>query len=324
MSLVEIRDLHLEIDHLSGTAAVLHGVNLSVKRGELLGLVGETGSGKTLTAMSILRLLPAGARLTKGQIIFQGKDLLAAPEAEIRALRGRGIGMVFQQARSALHPTRPVLHQVEDRLIDRVGLKRREARVRALELLTQVGIPDPKVRGMQYPHQLSGGMCQRVMIAAAIAAQPQLLIADEPTTGLDVTLQLQIMQLITDLAAHSGTAVILITHDLALVSETCQSIAVMYAGEVVETGPTREVLSRPEHPYTRGLVRAVTSLEQGERPEAMPGIVPRFSNAPTYCPFADRCPDAIVRCRVERPVARAVGSNRLVACHLADRRDAQC
>jgi len=317
-SLLEIENLALVIRQPGATVSVLHGVNLTVDRGEMVALVGETGSGKTLTALSTLRLLPPGAQITAGQVRLAGVDLVTATDRQIQQVRGRQIGVIFQQARAALHPTRPVVQQVADRYVDLLGLPRRAALARAIDLLGQVGLPEPRVRGYQYPHQLSGGMCQRVMIALAIAAEPQLLLADEPTTGLDVTLQAQILKLLADLVQQQGVGVLLITHDLAVVAQATQRLYVMYAGEVVESGPTTTVLQQPQHPYTQGLVNAVRSLEAGERPVAIPGLVPRFHQPPTFCPFVSRCASAFARCQQERPVLRTNGTGQRVACHLHD------
>lgn len=325
-ALLTIQDLHLEITRLGHTVAVLNGVNLQLRRGEIVGLVGETGSGKTLTAMSILRLLPPGARLTQGRILIDGEDVVTAAAGQVQRLRGRSVGVIFQQPRASLNPTRPVVEQVADRFVDLLGLARAEAMDRSLELLGRVGLPQPNVRGRQYPHQLSGGMCQRVMVATAIAAGPQLLLADEPTTGLDVTLQAQILDLLTELAQQSQMAVLLITHDLAMVAQACRRVLVMYAGEVVEEGPTDQVLRRPRHPYTQGLVQAIASLEAGQRPLAIPGVVPRFQAPPRSCPFATRCPQVFERCRQERPVLQAVSSAAVhqVACHRVGQEEAAC
>ena len=316
MALLDIQDLYLEINHLGRRASVLHGVNLRVDAGEIVGLVGETGSGKTLTALSTLRLLPPGGKLTRGKLLFAGVDLVTATDAQVQALRGRSIGLIFQQARAALNPTRPVLQQLADRFIDLRKLPRKAGLEGAIALLKQVGLPEPEVRGWQYPHQLSGGMCQRVMIALAMAAGPKLLLADEPTTGLDVTLQAQILELLTGLAKQEQLAVLLITHDLAMVAESCHRVAVMYAGEVVEEGLTADVLYRPKHPYTVGLVNAVASLEAGQRPIAIPGMVARFQEPPHFCPFAARCPQAFDRCHQERPILHEIEPTRQVACHL--------
>lgn len=313
--LLAVENLQLEIRQPGGVLSVLHGVTLTVNAGEIVALVGETGSGKTLTALSMVRLLPPGAKLTAGRALLHDLDLVTATDQQIQQVRGRRIGVIFQQARAALNPTRPVVQQVADRYVDLVGLSRRAALARAIDLLGQVGLPDPQVRGSQYPHQLSGGMCQRVMIALAIAAGPQLLLADEPTTGLDVTLQAQILKLLTDLVQQQGLAVLLITHDLAVVAQSTQRVYVMYAGEVVEHGPTTAVLHQPRHPYTQGLVNAVSSLEAGVRPVAIPGVVPRFSQPPAYCPFVTRCPQAFDRCRHERP-ALVLVDGQGVACHL--------
>ena len=320
MSLLSIRDLGLEIQRPGSHISVLHGVNLDVEPGEIVGLVGETGSGKTLTAMSILQLLPAGANFTQGSIRLDGKELIGASQREILAMRGRAVGTIFQQSRAALNPTRPVVEQIADRYRDLLGHSRAEARNAAYALLGRVGIPDPHLRGLQYPHQLSGGMCQRVMVGMAIAAGPRLLLADEPTTGLDVTLQDQILNLIrelaTDQATSRGMAVLLITHDLAVVAQICQRVVVMYAGSVVESGTVEQVLYRPQHPYTQGLVNAVASLEAGERPVSIPGVVPRFRYSPTYCAFVDRCPHAFDRCRHLRPPLVEQNNASAVACHL--------
>lgn len=316
MTLLAIRDLGLEIRRPGSQLSVLHGVNLEVAAGEIVGLVGETGSGKTLTAMSILQLLPPGARFTRGEIVLDGVNLLAASPREVEQMRGRSVGAIFQQPRAALNPTRPIVEQVADRYRDLLNYNGHDARAAAYALMARVGIPDPKERGRQYPHQWSGGMCQRVMVGMAIAAGPRLLLADEPTTGLDVTLQEQILRLIRQLAAEQNMSVLLITHDLAVVAQTCRRVAVMYAGSVVETGPAAEVLAAPQHPYTQGLVQAVATLERGERPVAIPGVVPRFRQTPGYCAFADRCPQVFDRCRTEAPRLQGLTPARSVACHL--------
>ena len=316
MTLLSIRNLGLEIQRPGSQISVLHGVNLDIAAGEIVGLVGETGSGKTLTAMSILQLLPAGARFTQGQITLDGVEMLGAPRRQVEQMRGRSVGAIFQQPRAALNPTRPIVEQVADRYRDLMNHSRNDARTAAYELMARVGIPDPHERGRQYPHQWSGGMCQRVMVGMAIAAGPKLLLADEPTTGLDVTLQEQILRLIRGLAEEQNMAVLLITHDLAVVAQTCRRVAVMYAGSVVESGPAAAILHDPQHPYTRGLVQAVATLERGERPVAIPGVVPRFRRMPDYCAFADRCPKAFDRCRAVRPALRALTPDRSAACHL--------
>jgi oligopeptide/dipeptide ABC transporter ATP-binding protein len=226
------------------------------------------------------------------------------------------VGAIFQQPRAALNPTRPIVEQVADRYRDLLNYTRHDARTAAHELMARVGIPDPEERGRQYPHQWSGGMCQRVMVGMAIAAGPRLLLADEPTTGLDVTLQEQILRLIRRLAVEQNMAVLLITHDLAVVAQTCNRVAVMYAGSVVEAGPAAAILHTPQHPYTQGLVQAVATLERGERPIAIPGVVPRFRQMPDYCAFADRCPHVFARCRVERPALHGLTPERSAACHL--------
>lgn len=316
MSLLSIRNLGLEIQRPGSHISVLHGVNLDIEEGEIVGLVGETGSGKTLTAMSILQLLPAGAKFTGGSIRLANDELLGVSQHYMQEIRGRTVGTIFQQSRAALNPTRPIVEQVADRYRDLLGYPLADARSAAYELLARVGIPDPQARGQQYPHQLSGGMCQRVMVGMAIAAGPRLLLADEPTTGLDVTLQDQILTLIRNLATEQGMAVLLITHDLAVVAQICQRVVVMYAGSVVESGTVEQALYHPQHPYTQGLVQAVASLEAGERPVSIPGIVPRFRHSPAYCAFADRCAHAFHRCRQERPPLLVQNDGSAVACHL--------
>lgn len=322
MSLLHIEDLHVEINHLGRTLHVLNGVDLTLQPGEMVGLVGETGSGKTMTIMTILRMLARGARVTRGRIRFGDRDLLAMDPRELQKVRGREIGIVFQHPRASLNPTRRIVDQIADRYQDVLGLSRRAALAEAGELLHRIGIPEPRTRGRAYPHELSGGMCQRVMVGMGIAAGPKLLLADEPTTGLDVTLQLQIMELIRDLARSTGAAVLLITHDVALVSETCERVAVMYGGRVMEEGAVDAVLRRPKHPYTKSLVDAVRSLEEGVRPGAIPGTVPRFTTAPTWCPFADRCAEAVEACRTRRPDVSYPDPDRRLECHLYQEGDA--
>jgi len=318
LPLLEIADLHLEIAHRRRSLKILNGVNLKVRAGEMVGLIGETGSGKTLTLMSILGMFPRGARVTKGRIMFEGKDLTAMSPRELRAVRGSEIGIVFQQPRASLNPTRRVADQVADRFQDVLGFRRKQARERSWELLGQVGIPEPKVRGQHYPHQLSGGMCQRVMVGLGIAGTPRLLLADEPTTGLDVTLQMQVMDLIRDLARSAGMAVLLITHDVALVAEYCERVAVMYGGRIMEDGPTEAVLYDPKHPYTKSLVDAVSSLELGREPMAIEGTVPRFFEDVMFCPFVERCPYKTGLCAAKPPEPVATADGSLVACHLAE------
>jgi peptide/nickel transport system ATP-binding protein len=290
----------------------VNDVSFELAAGRTLGLVGESGCGKSLTAMSLLRLLPEPkVRVTGGRILFEGQDLATLPEPALRALRGNRVAVVFQEPATALNPVRTVGDQVGEPLRVHRGLSREAARRRAVELLAAVGIPSPAERAAAYPHQLSGGMKQRVVIAMALACDPALLIADEPTTALDVTVQAQILELLGRLRRERGMALLLITHDLGVVAETCDEVAIMYAGRVVERGAVADVFARPRHPYTRGLLGVLHELEARGGAVArralheIPGTVPPVGQVPVGCAFADRCGRAAPRCRVEVPELRA-------------------
>ena len=308
MSLLEIRDLRVAF----GAAMPVDGVGLTLEAGRTLGLVGESGCGKTLTALSILRLVPAPGRIAGGSIRFDGGELVDLDEPAMRALRGRAIGMVFQEPMTALNPVLTVGAQVAEAvtLHERVG--RAAARARAVEMLRLVEIPDAEPRADAYPHQLSGGMRQRVMLAVALACRPALLIADEPTTALDVTIQAQILDLLGSLQRQLGMAILLVTHDLGVVAERADTVAIMYAGRVVESGPAADVLGAPQHPYTRGLLASLPDGRRG-RLAAIPGTVPDPLHLPGGCRFRDRCAEAIAACADAEPPLRAVGDRR-VAC----------
>ena len=308
MSLLEIRDLRVAF----GAAMPVDGVGLTLEAGRTLGLVGESGCGKTLTALSILRLVPAPGRIAGGSIRFDGGELVDLDEPAMRALRGRAIGMVFQEPMTALNPVLTVGAQVAEAvtLHERVG--RAAARARAVEMLRLVEIPDAEPRADAYPHQLSGGMRQRVMLAVALACRPALLIADEPTTALDVTIQAQILDLLGSLQRQLGMAILLVTHDLGVVAERADTVAIMYAGRVVESGPAAVVLGAPQHPYTRGLLASLPDGRRG-RLAAIPGTVPDPLHLPGGCRFRDRCAEAIAACADAEPPLRAVGDRR-VAC----------
>ena len=308
MSLLEIRDLRVAF----GAAIPVDGVGLTLEAGRTLGLVGESGCGKTLTALSILRLVPAPGRIAGGSIRFDGGELVDLDEPAMRALRGRAIGMVFQEPMTALNPVLTVGAQVAEAvtLHERVG--RAAARARAVEMLRLVEIPDAEPRADAYPHQLSGGMRQRVMLAVALACRPALLIADEPTTALDVTIQAQILDLLGSLQRQLGMAILLVTHDLGVVAERADAVAIMYAGRVVESGPAAVVLGAPQHPYTRGLLASLPDGRRG-RLAAIPGTVPDPLHLPGGCRFRDRCAEAIAACADAEPPLRAVGDRR-VAC----------
>jgi peptide/nickel transport system ATP-binding protein len=288
--LLEVDDLHTSFRTHDGVVRAVTGVDFKVHRGEILGLVGESGCGKSVTSLSILRLINAPGRIDKGRITFDGKDLLSLSEAEMRDIRGNRISMIFQQPTSALNPVMDLGSQVGEVLETHRNMKRKAARERALELLRMVGIADPERRLKAYPHETSGGMAQRVMIAMALACEPELLIADEPTTALDVTIQAQILDLMRRLQQETGTAIILITHDLGVVAETCDRVAVMYAGEIVEQTDTATLFRDPRHPYTRGLISSIPVVgEIREELATIPGNVPNLVDLPPACRFAPRC-----------------------------------
>jgi peptide/nickel transport system ATP-binding protein len=300
--LLDVRDLVVEVQTADGPRRAVDGVSFTLREGEVLGLVGESGSGKTLTCRAILRLLPRRGRIAGGTIDLAGRRVTDLPERRLGEVRGPLGSMIFQNPTSHLDPVMTVGEQIAApiRLHERVS--RAEARGRARELLEQVGIPDPARRLDQYPHEFSGGMRQRAMIAAALACRPKLLIADEPTTALDVTVQAQILRLLLDLRDRFGLGILLVTHDLGVVAQTCSRIAVMYAGRIVEAGPKRTVLGRPLHPYTEGLITSQPgSGEPGERLVSIPGQPPGLSDRPTGCPFAPRCRYAEAACTLAPP-----------------------
>jgi oligopeptide/dipeptide ABC transporter ATP-binding protein len=307
--LLEIEDLHVAF----GAATPVDGVALALDAGRTLGLVGESGCGKTLTALAVVRLVPPPGRISAGRLRFDGHDLLALDEPAMRAVRGRGIGMVFQEPMTALNPVLTVGAQVAE-AVALHGVGRGPARARALEMLRLVEIPDAERRIGAYPHQLSGGMRQRVMLAVALACQPALLIADEPTTALDVTIQAQVLDLIAALQRRLGMAVLLVTHDLGIVAERADAVAIMYAGRIVESGAAATVFAAPRHPYTRGLLASLPVPGGRGRLESIPGTVPDPSHLPSGCRFRDRCPEAVADCARIDPPLRDVGAGRRVAC----------
>jgi len=310
--LLEVRGLQTSFHTRDGVVRAVTGVDFHVDRGEILGLVGESGCGKTVTALSILGLIAAPGRVEAGQIMFDNQDLLTIEPSRLRSLRGERISMIFQQPQSSLNPVYDVGRQIAEVLEIHKGMKTKTARTRAGELLRMVGIPDPERRLEAYPHSLSGGMAQRVMIAMALACEPELLIADEPTTALDVTIQAQILDLMRALQADTGTAIILITHDLGVVAEMCDRVAVMYAGEIVEQAETATLFFDPKHPYTRGLIGSVPTLGD-VRDELMtiPGSVPNLIDLPAACRFAPRCvprvAQQVAHCETDHPELRQVG-----------------
>lgn len=318
MSLLEIRELRLEFESDGGVAPALDGVSLRLAAGEVLCLVGESGSGKSVTALSIARLVPSPpARYTGGEVLIEGRDVLRMNARELRRIRGGTVSYVFQEPGASLNPVFRVGAQIREAL----RLHRPEAATDAetVRLLRLVGIPEPELRRRAYPHELSGGMQQRAMIAMALAAQPKLLVADEPTTALDVTIQAQIIELLGGLRRQLGMAILLITHNLGIVGEVADSVAVMYAGQIVESGPAGEVLRRPLHPYTQALIRSVPGLgARAKRLAAIPGGVPRPEALPVGCRFHPRCPWVQAACSIDAPGLVEVAEGRQVRCPLWD------
>jgi oligopeptide/dipeptide ABC transporter ATP-binding protein len=330
--LLEVRGLVTSFRTDDGVVRAVDGVDLDVPARGTLAIVGESGSGKSVTSLSILRLIPSppGA-IEAGSVKFLGRDLLTLPEREMRAVRGNAISMIFQEPMTSLNPVYSVGAQIVEAIRIHQKRSRSEAWARAVEMLRLVGIPSPEERAKSYPHELSGGMRQRVMIAMALACEPKLLIADEPTTALDVTIQAQVLDLLRKLQKLLGMSVILITHDLGVVAEFADELAVMYAGRVVETGPVDAVFRAPKHPYTKGLLRSIpplgTSADRATRPRRLPtieGIVPDLRALPTGCRFQDRCPLVFERCRTEEPALAplVLGGVEIVGrasrCHRAD------
>ncbi len=317
---LQVRGLTVEFATRRGVARVLDDVALEIHRGQTLGVVGESGCGKSVTALAVMRLIasPPG-RIVGGEVLFDGRDLLALPEREMRRVRGNRVSMIFQEPMTSLNPAYTVGDQIGETLRLHEGLSRRAALERTVAMLDAVGIPAPAQRVHEYPHQFSGGMRQRVMIAMALACKPDVLIADEPTTALDVTVQAQIFDLISELRERTGTAVMLITHDMGAVAEMCDAVAVMYAGRVVETGPVRSILGDPLHPYTRGLIACAPgrrTVAPGQMLEEIPGTVPSLLERGAGCLFADRCPQAQVRCREALPPPTVLPDGRAVQCWL--------
>jgi oligopeptide/dipeptide ABC transporter ATP-binding protein len=312
--LLSVRDLTVEFPTPDGVVSAVNGVGFDVAAGETLAILGESGSGKSVTAQAVMGLIERPGRVVAGSVRFSGADLLAASAEERRRVRGSGLAMVFQDPLTALNPVWSVGFQIGELFRVHRGLSRREARRRAVELLERVRIPGAAIRVGEYPHQFSGGMRQRVMIAMALALDPNVLIADEPTTALDVTVQAQILELLDELRAETGMGLLLITHDLGVVAETADRVAVMYAGRIVETGATDAVLSAPRHPYTEGLLASVPRGQSGreERLRPIAGAPPSLARIPSGCPFHPRCPYVVDHCRVERPPLEGV--ERAAAC----------
>jgi peptide/nickel transport system ATP-binding protein len=321
--LIEVSNLCVDFSTSAGVARVLQDVSFVLGEGETLGIVGESGCGKSMTALSVLRLIPTPpGRIASGSIRLRGEELLTASEQRMQDVRGNDIAMIFQEPMTALDPVFTIGHQIEETIRRHRGRSAREAREDAVGLLRAVQIPEPEKRVDQYPHQLSGGMRQRAMIAMALACEPSVLIADEPTTALDVTIQAQVFELMRDLHTKLGTAMILITHNMGAIAELADRVMVMYAGRKVEEGPVEAVLKNPHHPYTRGLLDCVLHVEPDDPPERallpeIAGMVPALTELGKGCAFAPRCPSATAHCRQEVPAVASVGPSHTVACWLA-------
>lgn len=321
--LLEIQNLKTVFTTPRGVLRAVDDVSLFLSAGETLGVVGESGCGKTMLALSIMRLIPPNGQIVEGRIYFNGRDLLGLTEEEMRERRGRDIAMIFQEPMTSLNPVLRVGDQIAEAIRLHQHVSHQEALERSRKLLGEVGIPDPEKRIRDYPHQMSGGMRQRVMIAMAMSCRPRLLLADEPTTALDVTIQAQILNLISDLKEKNNMAVILITHDLGVVAEAAQKVAVMYAGKIVETAEVEKLFARPLHPYTRGLIEsrplgwAESDAGKGAYLKTIPGTVPGLLNLPPGCHFADRCALAEERCRVSGPALEEIEAGHFVSCFIA-------
>ncbi|CAO3409451.1 ABC transporter ATP-binding protein [Azospirillum largimobile] len=311
MPLLDIKNLSVEFTTRAGTFRAVDGIDLTVDEGEVVGIVGESGSGKSVTSLAVMGLLGSNGRVVADRMMFAGKDLLTMPAAQRRKITGKDVAMVFQEPMTSLNPCFTVGFQIMETLRVHEGLSGKALRNRAIALLEQVGIPAPETRLSAFPHQLSGGMNQRVMIAIAIACNPRLLVADEPTTALDVTIQKQILDLLVQLQRERGMALILITHDMGVVAETAQRVVVMYAGQVAETRPVHSLFERPRHPYTGALLDALPERALGKRRlPTIPGMVPGIADRPVGCLFSPRCRFADARCRAERPALFDVDDGR--------------
>jgi oligopeptide/dipeptide ABC transporter ATP-binding protein len=313
--LLEVRDLRVDFPLPGGVLHAVDGASFELRAGEALGIVGESGSGKTMALRALVGLLPRAARLAGGEIVFEGVDLASASAETLRAIRGRSIAMIFQEPMTALNPVMRVGEQIAEGPLVRLGYSRRRAHERALELMRLVGIPDPEERAEAYAHELSGGMRQRVMIAIALSMEPKLILCDEPTTALDVTIQDQILKLLASLRAQLGVSVVFVSHDLAVIAQTCRRVAVMYAGQVVETGPVEQVFREPRHPYTLGLLRSVPDVDdRRDVLSTIPGAPPDLADPPSGCRFHPRCAFAQDDCVDGEFPLRALDGERATAC----------
>ena len=319
--LLSVRHLTTSFESKQGVLRAVDDVSFEVRRGETLGLVGESGSGKSMTALSIMRLVPPPGRIAQGSILFQGRDLLSLSERDMRRIRGAEIGLIFQEPMTALNPVMTAGDQIAETLVVHGKATRAEARAKAVELLASVKVPTPDLRARDYPHQLSGGMRQRVLIASALACHPSLLIADEPTTALDVTIQAEILDLLREMKARFNLALLLITHDFGIIAGTADRVAVMYAGRIVEEAGVRDIFESPTHPYTRALLESIPGGAPGRRLQAIDGTVPDLARLPRGCAFAPRCPERFDACDLAPPSAFDVGPDHSTRCFLYQRKD---
>ncbi|QPF72529.1 ABC transporter ATP-binding protein [Roseateles sp. DAIF2] len=314
--LLQVRNLRVEFPTRRGTLLALDDISFDIAPGEILGVVGESGAGKSLTGAAIIGLLDPPGRIASGEILLEGRRIDNLPYEEMRKIRGRQIGAVFQDPLTSLNPLYTVGRQLIETITTHLNLTESQARTRAIDLLKQTGIPAAEARIDQYPHQFSGGMRQRVVIALALAAEPKLIVADEPTTALDVSIQAQIITLLKRICKDQGAAVMLVTHDMGVIAETCDRVAVMYAGRVVEIGPVHDVIHKPAHPYTMGLMGSIPAMDEDrERLLQIDGAMPRLNAIPTGCAYNPRCPKVFGRCRTERPELTPVSATR-AACWL--------
>jgi oligopeptide/dipeptide ABC transporter ATP-binding protein len=317
-ALLSVEHLTTVFDLPAGPVPAADDISFEIRAGETLGLVGESGSGKSVTALSIMRLVQPPGRIARGSIRFKGRDLLTLSERDMQAVRGAEIGLIFQEPMTALNPVFTIGDQIGETLLVHGRATRRDANARAVELLGAVRLPDAGARVNDYPHQLSGGMRQRVLIAMALACKPSLVIADEPTTALDVTIQAQVLDLMREMKAAFDLSLLLITHDLGVIAETADRVAVMYAGRIVETGPVRAIFREPQHPYTRGLLASIPGGAPGQRLRAIDGSVPRLGALPPGCAFNPRCPDRFEPCTSAPPPDYVVGTEHTAKCYLHD------
>ena len=316
--LLEVKNLRTEFKRDKTWVTAVNNVSFSINKGEILGLVGESGCGKSVTSLSVMRLLARNSKISNGEVILNGHDLLKEDTKGMRKVRGREVAMIFQEPMNSLNPCMRIEKQLTEAILLHNDFSKEQAHQRAVDVLKSVGIPEPEMTLKSYPHQLSGGMCQRVMIAMAMSCEPELLIADEPTTALDVTIQAQILELMEDIREKKNTGILMITHDLGVVAERC-SVVVMYAGRIVEEAPVEELFADPKHPYTQGLIASVPKLGSGVSSlPSIPGSVPDLSVMPKGCKFAPRCKYATDLCRQQEPELKETGKGRRCRCHYTD------